>query len=48
LSIVVGASPSGGTRPLAIEITGARFGRPVAARLAITSWRPLDGTPRKT
>ena len=48
LSIVVGASPSGGTSPFAIEITGVRRGRPAAARLAITSSSPRDGTPRKT
>src|SRR3954451_21547900 len=47
LSSVVGASPSGGTRPLAIEITGVRAGSPVACRLPITCESPREGTPRK-
>ena len=48
LSSVVGESPSGGTRPFAIEITGVRAGRPLLCRFSMTCAMPFEGTPRKT
>src|SRR3954471_3189693 len=46
-SSALGAAPSGGTRPLASEMTGARVPS-ASVRPPITPSRPRDGTARKT
>src|SRR5437764_1182090 len=45
---MVGAVPSGGTRPLASEMMAARCGSPPRSRPSMTASSPIEGTPRKT